>query len=293
MQESTFVFQRSALQSFWARLTVAILYPLQGMIKYTAVATVACFIAHKQFPLFRSVLGSRCLLVSGADEHLLPNLKPSDPSVSLHLLDPRERCADALPLAACSFRLKGFLVSSATMAGLVIEAEDVLQKYEQDQRIAYNLHRRWAKIGLAREGRVPTESELERHVPFVLLPSNKKPCADLLRPFCATLQLDPREQASVPADRERRRRSRAQDHPRRTTRTRLGRPFQSAQPRHDTKNTGVDGRDSIERRVARTRVVSVEEVSGGWSFGGQAPRRIRRHLAAVSIAVFNKLFSQG
>lgn len=74
----------------------------------------------------------------------------------------------------CSFRLKGFLVSSATMAGLVIEAEDVLQKYEQDQRIAYNLHRRWAKIGLAREGRVPTESELERHVPFVLLSSDQK-----------------------------------------------------------------------------------------------------------------------
>jgi hypothetical protein len=50
------------------------------------------------------------------------------------------------------------------MAGLVIEAEHVLQKYEQDQRMAHNLHRRWAKIGLAREGRVPTESEVDRCV---------------------------------------------------------------------------------------------------------------------------------
>lgn len=69
------------------------------------------------------------------------------------------------------------------MAGLVIEAEDVLQKYEQDQRIAYNLHRRWAKIGLAREGRVPTESELERHVPFVLLSSNQDPALNFHAPF--------------------------------------------------------------------------------------------------------------
>lgn len=85
----------------------------------------------------------------------------------LSLTDCPGRLASPGAVHPPDYRLKGFLVSSATMAGLVIEAEHVLQKYEQDQRMAYNLHRRWAKIGLAREGRVPTESEVERCVTVV------------------------------------------------------------------------------------------------------------------------------
>ncbi|TFL00565.1 hypothetical protein BDV98DRAFT_569218 [Pterulicium gracile] len=55
---------------------------------------------------------------------------------------------------------KAFLVSAFTMSGLVIEAESALMKYQTIKRREENAARREAKIALAKQGLVGTESEI-------------------------------------------------------------------------------------------------------------------------------------
>ncbi|CDZ97974.1 hypothetical protein [Phaffia rhodozyma] len=59
---------------------------------------------------------------------------------------------------------KAFLISSATMSGLVIGAEGNLQEFEKNQKKTYNMERRWAKVELAKEGRIATEYEIARWI---------------------------------------------------------------------------------------------------------------------------------
>lgn len=58
--------------------------------------------------------------------------------------------------------LKGFLVSSASVTGLVMGADNYLLKYESQQRYHENELRRKARNDLARQGIIATESEIRR-----------------------------------------------------------------------------------------------------------------------------------
>ncbi|WVR08279.1 hypothetical protein IAU60_005326 [Kwoniella sp. DSM 27419] len=58
--------------------------------------------------------------------------------------------------------LKAFLVSSATIFGLVVGADNDLLKYESHLREAENDIRRQARAELAMEGRIASESEIRR-----------------------------------------------------------------------------------------------------------------------------------
>ncbi|WVQ96197.1 hypothetical protein IAU59_003300 [Kwoniella sp. CBS 9459] len=58
--------------------------------------------------------------------------------------------------------LKAFLVSSATIFGLVVGADNHLLKYESHLREAENDIRRQARAALALEGRIASESEIRK-----------------------------------------------------------------------------------------------------------------------------------
>ncbi|KIJ56554.1 hypothetical protein M422DRAFT_773347 [Sphaerobolus stellatus SS14] len=58
--------------------------------------------------------------------------------------------------------LKGFIVSSATMFGLVVGADSALLAHESQQRFVEDRLRREARRDLAREGKLGTEPEIAK-----------------------------------------------------------------------------------------------------------------------------------
>ncbi len=100
-----------------------------------------CTLGHLTWPWFRSV---SCPIL------------PSSPA----------RRADSLPRPAFPSRqtwgLKGFLISSSSVFGLTIGADNYLLRYEGQQRIEENDLRRQARNELAREGIIATETEIRR-----------------------------------------------------------------------------------------------------------------------------------
>lgn len=67
-----------------------------------------------------------------------------------------------IPASRQTLALKGFLVSSASVTGLVMGADNYLLKYESQQRYQENELRRKARNDLARQGIIATESEIRR-----------------------------------------------------------------------------------------------------------------------------------
>jgi len=57
---------------------------------------------------------------------------------------------------------KGFLVSACTIFGLVLGADNALLSHESSQRITETAIRREARMDLARQGRVGTETEIAK-----------------------------------------------------------------------------------------------------------------------------------
>ncbi|WWC73467.1 uncharacterized protein I206_107437 [Kwoniella pini CBS 10737] len=66
------------------------------------------------------------------------------------------------PFARQTLGLKAFLVSSATIFGLVVGADNHLLKYESHLREAENDIRRQARAELALEGRIASETEIRK-----------------------------------------------------------------------------------------------------------------------------------
>ncbi|GHJ87082.1 hypothetical protein NliqN6_3484 [Naganishia liquefaciens] len=58
--------------------------------------------------------------------------------------------------------LKGFIVSSAAVTGLVINADNYLLRYESQQRLTENEVRRRARNELAQRGIIATEGEIRK-----------------------------------------------------------------------------------------------------------------------------------
>ncbi|KLT41367.1 hypothetical protein CC85DRAFT_237721, partial [Cutaneotrichosporon oleaginosum] len=61
-----------------------------------------------------------------------------------------------------TWAIKAFLVTSSSIFGLVIGADDYLLKYESAQRDAENAIRREARNALASKGIIATETEIRR-----------------------------------------------------------------------------------------------------------------------------------
>ncbi|KAL1412981.1 hypothetical protein Q8F55_000730 [Vanrija albida] len=61
-----------------------------------------------------------------------------------------------------TWAIKAFLLSSFTIFGLVVGADDYLLKYEQDQRTVENAIRREARNALALQGIIATEGEIRK-----------------------------------------------------------------------------------------------------------------------------------
>lgn len=57
---------------------------------------------------------------------------------------------------------KAFLVSGFTITGLIFGAEHALHKFENERRIDENLIRRQARMELARDGLIGTETEIAK-----------------------------------------------------------------------------------------------------------------------------------
>ncbi|KAF8520109.1 hypothetical protein JB92DRAFT_2709598 [Gautieria morchelliformis] len=60
--------------------------------------------------------------------------------------------------------IKGFLVSSCTIFGLVVGADTALLSHEAEHRLVEDRLRREARIELARQGKVATEPEIARWI---------------------------------------------------------------------------------------------------------------------------------
>ncbi|WWC93051.1 uncharacterized protein L201_008015 [Kwoniella dendrophila CBS 6074] len=66
------------------------------------------------------------------------------------------------PFARQTLALKGFLVSSASIFGLVIGADNHLLKFESHLREAENDIRRQARSELAQQGKIASETEIRK-----------------------------------------------------------------------------------------------------------------------------------
>ncbi|KAJ7667818.1 hypothetical protein DFH06DRAFT_983332 [Mycena polygramma] len=61
-----------------------------------------------------------------------------------------------------TFQFKGFLVCAGTVFGMVISAERALQEYEALRRWEENTIRKEARVDLARQGIIPTETAIAK-----------------------------------------------------------------------------------------------------------------------------------
>ena len=66
------------------------------------------------------------------------------------------------PVSKQTLPLKAFLVTTAAIFGFTLSADSALLKFETRQRIEEAAVRKQARMGLAKQGLVPTETEIAR-----------------------------------------------------------------------------------------------------------------------------------